>query len=512
MKRIPLIAVVLAFPLLSRAAPVTFNYTGGEQQFTIPTSGAWQIVAYGAEGGSPSVGTFVGGLGADIGGEFTLASGELLDLYVGGHGSTDIPGTAGGGGGTFIVVDASGTPLVVAAGGGGANDLGAGGNALTTHSGSSGGPAGGSIGAGGGGGFTSDGGSSAIADVGQGGKGFPNGLAGGAIGGGYGGGGRGNGEPGGGGGGYNGGAGGLSGDPGSGGGSYLDSSALNDILMITNTGNGFVAFTYQGPAPVPEPAPFTVAVLGILGIGVIRRRRRMLFADACVDTPFGKSFPVDLKIPSVISWRVTARVPMRTLIVLFVSGTAFFAPVAGAATMYTIDFSGGSPNPTSGSFTYDPSTGFSNFIVVWEGVSVDLTANANAPYVANATGCSGEASTPAYGFAIMSQALTGCPTTPVYVWQGMLTPATGGFSTGSFGFIALSGSPVQKGDFVDQGGFIDTNGPEFGANAQGSWTITADTSTTPEPADGWLSCLGMALMGIVAARQRRRASRSNTNQ
>jgi hypothetical protein len=61
-------------------------------------------------------------------------------------------------------------------------------------------------------------------------------------------------------------------------------------------------------------------------------------------------------------------------------------PMLAAPIDYTMTFTGGyygSSNtlvpdaPQSGSFTYDPATGFSNFVVLWQGLSFDLTAAAN---------------------------------------------------------------------------------------------------------------------------------------
>lgn len=62
-------------------------------------------------------------------------------------------------------------------------------------------------------------------------------------------------------------------------------------------------------------------------------------------------------------------------------------PMLGAPIDYTMAFTGGyygfsgpliPDAPQSGSFTYDPASGFSNFVVLWQGLSFDLTAAANA--------------------------------------------------------------------------------------------------------------------------------------
>jgi hypothetical protein len=109
----------------------TLSYTGvnNEQQYSITQTGVYQIIAYGAQGGNAeSFGstlahvttTAFGGLGAGIGGDIFLTSGEVLDLYIGQQGGSAAV-NGGGGGGTFIALDSSGSPgtLLLVAGGGG---------------------------------------------------------------------------------------------------------------------------------------------------------------------------------------------------------------------------------------------------------------------------------------------------------------------------------------------------------------------------------------------------------
>ena len=70
------------------ATPFDFTYTGSVVNFTVPTTDTYQILAFGAQGGNGNVGTGigVGGLGAEIGGDFSLTAGELLQIAVGGAG------------------------------------------------------------------------------------------------------------------------------------------------------------------------------------------------------------------------------------------------------------------------------------------------------------------------------------------------------------------------------------------------------------------------------------------
>ncbi len=74
--------------------------TGSEQIYTATATGVYQIVAYGAQGGSGyACGQCVGGNDAEIGGNFVLTAGEVLDLYVGEQGGGGGGGGCGGGGG-----------------------------------------------------------------------------------------------------------------------------------------------------------------------------------------------------------------------------------------------------------------------------------------------------------------------------------------------------------------------------------------------------------------------------
>jgi hypothetical protein len=297
-------ALVLASYGLAHAT--VFDYTGGVQTDDITLSGYYAITAIGAAGGSvgDEFGRSSGGAGASASGDVYLAAGTILDIVVGGRGTSDsgfLDG-AGGGGGSFAYINAV-TPLVVGGGGGGAGNGGDGSPGATGTAGSSascqffslyaggenglGGSSGSGYGdGGGGGGFfgngstgsgTNPGSGGAGATSFSGGAGFYNGLY---AGGGFGGGGGGGYFGGGGGGGYSGGAGG-SGCGGGGGGSFVVADFLDPTLNTTFTadasaGNGEVIITFDAAdtaaIAVPEPASGALLGAGLAGISVFRRR------------------------------------------------------------------------------------------------------------------------------------------------------------------------------------------------------------------------------------------------
>lgn len=98
----------------SSAQTGDYLYTGSEQTITL-NPGLYDITAYGAQGGSGGVG--VGGLGAEMEGQFSFATAVNLTILAGGSGGSGTSGGggggyggAGGGGGSYI--DSSATQII----------------------------------------------------------------------------------------------------------------------------------------------------------------------------------------------------------------------------------------------------------------------------------------------------------------------------------------------------------------------------------------------------------------
>lgn len=72
-----------------------FGYTGGMQSYTVPTTGIYQLIVYGAEGGKSN--KYVGGKGGYAVGYATLTAGQVLYVCVGGAGGAASKNSVAGG-------------------------------------------------------------------------------------------------------------------------------------------------------------------------------------------------------------------------------------------------------------------------------------------------------------------------------------------------------------------------------------------------------------------------------
>src|SRR5271154_6159669 len=86
------VALVLQFGVLAGSAQTgQYLFTGSETTITLDP-GIYDIAAYGAQGGSSSIGGFIGSLGAEMEGEFDFTTLTTLTLLVGGAGASDASG------------------------------------------------------------------------------------------------------------------------------------------------------------------------------------------------------------------------------------------------------------------------------------------------------------------------------------------------------------------------------------------------------------------------------------
>src|SRR5271165_1699600 len=71
-------APALVLGSAARAGTIDFMATGAIVDYTVPQTAEYDIVAFGAQGGAGTNGA--GGLGAEIGGEFLLTAGNVLEI------------------------------------------------------------------------------------------------------------------------------------------------------------------------------------------------------------------------------------------------------------------------------------------------------------------------------------------------------------------------------------------------------------------------------------------------
>jgi len=165
--------------------------------------------------------------------------------------------------------------------------------------------------------------------------------------------------------------------------------------------------------------------------------------------------------------------------------TLIAASTATAASSYEINFSGSNPLPTSGTFTYDPTTAtFSDFTVIWDGLTFDLTNSANNPAIGNAApACVGSGTPGSQTFALLSGACDG-PAQEFTGWE------------------ALDDSGVSYLDFeteIINGIYFDSltdSGLNQGQGSTGFTTGSFSITAVPEPSTTGMVICGLALVAL----------------
>jgi len=193
-----------------------------------------------------------------------------------------------------------------------------------------------------------------------------------------------------------------------------------------------------------------------------------------------------------------------SLLFIGLAGTA--VSLQAAPILYNINFTGGTPPATSGSFTYDASqpTGsqFSNFIVVWEGDTFDLTGEANHPMV-DGSGCAASPTSATY-FAALS-GTSECGANSALNWNGMVDPIVGPPTLDTF-VICDATQTEQVGCIGGNGDYLydgtDTTSAQTSyVSTAGKLTISAATVATPEPSTAYLILPSLVALAFVARRR-----------
>ncbi|HKU86090.1 MAG TPA: PEP-CTERM sorting domain-containing protein [Casimicrobiaceae bacterium] len=170
------------------------------------------------------------------------------------------------------------------------------------------------------------------------------------------------------------------------------------------------------------------------------------------------------------------------------------APAAANPTQYEISFSGGSVTPT-GNFVYDPDVpAFSNFTVMWDGVTFDLTGAANTPVLNEGSIlelplCGAPDKNAALTFGVLTD--SGCSPTPAIIWQ------VDAFSTSTAAFIFNWPTNAGGGNFFIASPAVAYANECFSTCSRGDFSVTA---VVPEPAT--LALLGIGIAGIGLSRRR----------
>ena len=167
------------------------------------------------------------------------------------------------------------------------------------------------------------------------------------------------------------------------------------------------------------------------------------------------------------------------LLVGIVAGTA-----TASAITYDINFTDGSPLPTSGSFNYDATTAtFSAFTISWDGQTFDLTFSANAPGIGGdpCGGLTGAAAT----FGFLTDPTGQCGVLVYGVNWYEYAPTSG---SESFGF---EGATIPEPVPANWIGISATNLSVSPAGTSGGWTTSV---AAPEPSTAAMALIAGAFL------------------
>jgi hypothetical protein len=169
--------------------------------------------------------------------------------------------------------------------------------------------------------------------------------------------------------------------------------------------------------------------------------------------------------------------------------------IADTLTSYTITFTGTGILPTSGSFTYDSTVpNFTNFVVVWSSVPIDLTASANAPAIGTPLN---SCFTSSSGASATFSLLTNCATDPNAGWFALNTTGTPEFV---FEDCTVPATECPNSELTDISAIIPgVYIPLFSAGGYGGFTVSA----VPEPGTLSLTLLGILLLVVVMRKRAR---------
>jgi len=143
---------------------------------------------------------------------------------------------------------------------------------------------------------------------------------------------------------------------------------------------------------------------------------------------------------------------MKNPAVALVVAVALCLPAFADNVISTIGFTlpdGTTALPASGSFSYDPDSGYSDFIVHRAGLTFDLRSSPNAPLTEedSPAGCASGPADYRYGYFIMTRTASGCGAQ--YAWTGLyygaeFTEITVILNVGSPQYQVLASNPFDR--------------------------------------------------------------------